>query len=61
MSRKNKEFIVTPEDMESWIGRDTNNQFPYKFVMETLCELANGDYAQETFRDDVLDIRGNDE
>ena len=52
---------ITPEDMESWIGRDTNNQFPYKFVMETLCELANGDYEQATFRDDVLDIRGNDE
>ena len=59
--KMSKEFIVTPEDMESWIGRDTNNQFPRKFVMETLCELANGDYAQETFRDDVLDIRGNDE
>ena len=59
--KMSKEFIVTPEDVESWIGRDTNNQFPYEFVMEILCDLANGDYEQETFRDDVLNIRGNDE
>ena len=52
---------VTEEDMELWIGTDHKGNYPKEFVLKVLCELANGEYEQETFRDDVLNIRGNDE
>ena len=55
-----KEFIVTTEDMELWIGTDHKGNYPKEFVLKVLCELANGEYEQETFRDDVLDMREND-
>jgi|TARA_R100001460_G_scaffold71313_1_gene112036 hypothetical protein len=56
-----KEFIVTPEDMENWIGTDHKGNYPKEFIIKVLCELANGEYEQSVFRDDVLDMRGDDE
>ena len=55
-----KEDIVTPEDMELWIGTDQRGDYPKQFVLEVLCELANGEYEQEVFRDNVLDMREYD-
>ena len=55
-----KEYIVTPEDIELWIGTDHKGDYPKEFVLKVLCELANGEYEQETFRDDVLDMKEND-
>jgi len=48
---------VTEEDMELWIGTDKRGDYPKQFVLEVLCELANGDYKQEQFKSDVLDYR----
>ena len=39
---------VTKEMIENWLGTDTN-------IQELLAELANGEYKQETFKDDVID------
>ena len=39
---------VTKEMIENWLGADTD-------IPELLSELANGEYEQETFRDDVID------
>ena len=55
-----KEYIVTPEDIELWIGTDHKGDYPKEFVLKVLCELANGEYEQETFRVDVLDMKEND-
>ena len=38
---------VTKEMIENWLGTDTD-------IPELLSELANGEYEQETFRDDVI-------
>jgi hypothetical protein len=45
---------VTKEMIENWLGTDTD-------IPELLAELANGEYEQETFRDDVLDMRENED
>ena len=39
---------ITKEMIENWLGTDTD-------IPELLSELANGEYEQETFRDDVID------
>ena len=38
---------VTKEMIENWLGTDTD-------IPELLSELANGEYEQETFRDDDI-------
>ena len=50
---------VTEEDMELWIGTDKRGDYPKQFILEVLCELANGDYEPEQLKSDVLDMRGN--
>tara|TARA_R100001082_G_scaffold845_1_gene672 strand:- start:336 stop:503 length:168 start_codon:yes stop_codon:yes gene_type:complete len=52
---------VTKQDVEDWLGRDEKGDYPFDFVLQVLCELANGEYEQETFKKDVIDIRGNNE
>ena len=39
---------LSKEMIENWLGTDTD-------IPELLAELANGEYEQETFRDDVID------
>ena len=39
---------VTWEMVDNWLGTDTNMQ-------ELLAELANGEYEQEQFKQDVID------
>jgi len=51
------EYTVTLEDMELWIGTDHKGDYPKEFVLKVLCELANGEYEQKVFRDNVLDNR----
>ncbi len=51
------EYTVTLEDMELWIGTDHKGNYPKEFVLKVLCELANGEYEQKVFRDNVLDNR----
>ena len=38
---------VTEEDMELWIGTDKRGDYPKQFVLEVLCEIANGEYEPE--------------
>ena len=38
---------VTTEMIENWLGGT--------IILELLTELANGEYEQEAFRDDVID------
>ena len=48
---------VTEEDMELWIGTDKRGDYPKQFVLEVLCEIANGEYEPEQLKLDVLDMR----
>jgi len=48
---------VTEEDMELWIGTDKRGDYPKQFVLEVLCEIANGEYEPEQLKSDVLDMR----
>ena len=50
---------VTEEDMELWIGTDKRGDYPKQFVLEVLCEIANGEYEPEQLKLDVLDIKEN--
>jgi len=44
---------VTWEMVDNWLGTDTNMQ-------ELLAELANGEYKQEQFKQDVIDTWQHD-
>ena len=48
---------VSEEDMELWIGTDKRGDYPKQFVLEVLCEIANGEYEPEQLKLDVLDMR----
>ena len=43
-----KETVLTPQEIGHWLGTDTNMQ-------ELLAELANGEYEQEQFKQDIID------
>ena len=53
--RKNKR--VSEEDMELWIGTDKRGDYPKQFVLEVLCEIANGEYEPEQLKLDVLNMK----
>ena len=55
--RRRKKMRVTEEDMELWIGTDKRGDYPKQFVLEVLCEIANGEYEPEQLKLDVLDMR----
>ena len=48
---------VTEQDMELWIGTDKRGDYPKQFVLEVLCEIANGDYEPKQLKSNVLDMR----
>tara|TARA_R100001086_G_C11706279_1_gene222827 strand:+ start:72 stop:242 length:171 start_codon:yes stop_codon:yes gene_type:complete len=52
---------VNIEDMELWIGTDKRGDYPKQFVLEVLCEIANGEYEPEQLKSDVLDMREENE
>ena len=41
---------VTTEMMENWLGETISS-----FLLELLTELANGEYEQEQFKQDIID------
>jgi hypothetical protein len=55
--RRRKKMRVTEEDMELWIGTDKRGDYPKQFVLEVLCEIANGEYEPEQLKLDVLDMK----
>jgi hypothetical protein len=57
--RRRKKMRVTEEDMELWIGTDKRGDYPKQFVLEVLCEIANGEYEPEQLKLDVLDMKEN--
>ena len=57
--RRRKKKRVTEEDMELWIGTDKRGDYPKQFVLEVLCEIANGEYEPEQLKLDVLDMKEN--
>jgi len=44
---------VTEEMIENWLGTDTD-------IPELLTELANGEYKQEQFKQDIIDTWQHD-
>ena len=45
---------VSEEDMELWIGTDKRGDYPKQFVLEVLCEIANGEYEPEQLKLDFF-------
>tara|TARA_R100001510_G_C7607410_1_gene172030 strand:- start:296 stop:457 length:162 start_codon:yes stop_codon:yes gene_type:complete len=48
---------ITYESVEFWLGADD----PLTEAIDVLTSIANGDYSPELFREEVLELKEDDE